>query len=152
MGTRENLNKWRVLWVHRIFPEWTKITFLPPGEMGSRAQDINEVQIQSNKKKSYVIYMFKFISWCLYFTHPYKTCCCPYRGGIKATINTLQCSLCEAHWEKILEYQYWEYFLPLGNWFIFNLGNCDLRIWLNVSLSFACMKVWSQLWTLPSFC
>ena len=34
-------------------------------------------------------------------------------------------SLGEAPQEKILGSQYWEYFLPLGNWLIFSLGNCD---------------------------
>lgn len=38
-----------------------------------------------------------------------------YQGDTEATVDILHCSLCEAHWEKILGYQYWEYFLPLGN-------------------------------------
>ena len=32
-------------------------------------------------------------------------------------------SLGESPEEKILGSQYWEYFLPLGNWLIFSLGN-----------------------------
>ena len=81
-----------------------------------------------SSKESYAIHVFKFISWWLYPTHPYKACYCPYQGDIEATVDILQCLLCEAHWEKILGCKYWEYFLPLGNWFIFSLGNCDLGI------------------------